>query len=407
MGETHFEFESKVLRVVDAQNKPLELLYSTPKLIGELVRILFLLFVLISLVAYFGDYIPNDKDTARNFFAIVLAFIIVNLSALYLIGKKKKLAVEMYERQLSYPYFYFWKRRLSYESIFSFERLKWHGEDITYVVGEIDGSCIFFNREWFGDKEDFNTLGKMIGEIAAKNKDSRSKSRHLFVQRRTNSNLLVQLFFVIIWGAILVLLHQISKLDYYQALEVGALTKIVKQGEEVFRLTSNFNLHLNIFHILSNILAFAFMAESLLRLIDVFRFLIVLFLSALIASIFSLYLSPHEYVIGASGGIFGLFGAYCVVKFTKYLPGTVSLRSNKMVLAIIALQIATEYFVDGIDSYSHAGGFIAGALCMNTYLYFAKAQTIYKSALGEKVLAVLLSGVYLWGLVTFLFKVYA
>jgi membrane associated rhomboid family serine protease len=198
-----------------------------------------------------------------------------------------------------------------------------------------------------------------------------------------------------------------GSIDYLTSLGLGALVKIVKDGEEVYRIYSMFFLHFDLLHLLGNLLVFGLISESLLRLLDSYRFLTTLFLSALAGSIASLYLSPYEYVIGASGGIFGLFGAYCVVKFTKNLPGTVGQRSNKMVVAVIVMQVMTEYFVDGIDSYNHVGGFVTGALCMAVYLYFAKAQSIYKSTKVEKGLAVILSGTYLWGLLAFLFKVYA
>jgi len=40
------------------------------------------------------------------------------------------------------------------------------------------------------------------------------------------------------------------------------------------------------------------------------------------------------------------------------------------------------------------------------YLHFSKAQSIYKSTKVEKGFAVVLTGAYLWGLLTFLSKVY-
>jgi membrane associated rhomboid family serine protease len=154
-------------------------------------------------------------------------------------------------------------------------------------------------------------------------------------------------------------------------------------------------------------LVFAIMAESLLRLLDVYRFLTVLLLSAFCASSVSLYLAPYEFVIGASGGVFGLFGAFCVVKFTKDLPGTVSLRSNKMVLLVIVIQVVSGYFIDGVDYFSHGGGFVLGAVIMALYLYFAPTPSIFQSTRVEKALAVMLSSFYFWGLGMFLFQVNA
>ncbi len=374
----------------------------------QCLRAMLLVLILGYLLLYL-NWISDLKDQSLivSSFYVSIVIVLAMLVVLYLVMARYQLNVEVYKDRLEYPVYYFWKRTLSFKVVFSLERIGFGGAVRALVVGNLDGGLTVFDRKRFSRESDFMELETLLSKLVNENKTPNKRLKTLYVHESKFNSFLVQVVLIFFLVLPLVLLKGIAEQEYFAALEVGALTKLVERGEEIYRFFSAFFLHSGSIHLFSNLIGFTFLAESLLRLCDTCRFLFILLVSAFIGSITSLYLSPHEYVIGASGGIFGLFGAYCVVKFTKYLPGLVSQRSNKMVFAIIALQVAIEYFVDGIDSYSHVGGFIAGALCMGLFLYFAKEQSIYKSTMLEKGLAVLLSGAYIWGLATFLAKVYA
>lgn len=179
----------------------------------------------------------------------------------------------------------------------------------------------------------------------------------------------------------------------------------MKEGEDLYRLSSWFFLHSGIIHALLNILIFAISSESLLRIVNTYRYLCILFVSTMAASILTLYISPYEYVVGASGGVFGLFGAFCSVKLNNQLPGTVSKASDNMIYFVVLLEVFGETISDGIDSYAHAGGFLSGYLLMKLYLRYSRDNSIYDSTRGEKVLAMVLSLGYLLGLLRFLWLV--
>ncbi len=372
------------------------------------IRSIFLLFVLVFLVMYMSwiSELQSDLYVVYLYFASMF-IVVLMLYFLYKSMERVQIGITVFGDRIEYPYFYFWKRVLLFHEMFSLERISFRGEVLAIVIGKFDGGMRVIEREKFESFDDFSEFEKIVSRAVKANEEKVSLSKVIVAHTNRFQVHLVQFSFTIILSGILIFLDHFSESEYFSVLELGALTKSTQGNADLYRLTSTFFLHFNLLHLLTNLLSFAVMADPILRLQDTFRFLIILFVSALVGSITSLYLSPHEYVIGASGGIFGLFGAYCVVKFTKYLPGLVSQRSNRMVFAIIGLQIAVEYFVDGIDSYSHVGGFITGALCMALYLNFAKEQSIYKSNVLEKILAVLLSAAYLWGLATFLARVYA
>lgn len=371
------------------------------------VRTIFLFLTLVFIFFYIEwiSGLSGEELVVDIFFGVSILMLVV-LVLVYRSMRGIQLRICIYQDRLEYPMFHFWRRILPLSDIFSSERIVLHGSLVAAVVGKINGSMVVFEKNKFANGSDFLEFESIISCIAKENFKKTNPSKKLYINSNKFYSYIIQLNLSLLFIALLTYRYVEGAVKYSSFLESGALIKTVNQGEEVYRLLSMFFLHFDLIHLTSNLLVFGLMSESLMRLVDSFRFLTILFLSALAGSLVSLFLSPHEYVIGASGGIFGLFGAYCVVKFTKNLPGTVSQRSNRMVLAVIVIQVATEYFIGGIDSYSHVGGFTAGALCMAVYLHFSKAQSIYKSTKVEKGFAVVLTGAYLWGLLTFLSKVY-
>jgi membrane associated rhomboid family serine protease len=86
------------------------------------------------------------------------------------------------------------------------------------------------------------------------------------------------------------------------------------------------------------------------------RFLATYLLSALGGSIAVLYLgAPLQGVVGASGAIFGLLGAYFVI--ARKLGGNAT-----GILVLIALNLGIGLFVRTISWQAHVGGLITGAL---------------------------------------------
>lgn len=384
-----------------------EFLLTSQKIRIQHVRLILLLTLLIYLILYFlyVSKLEAESPVVRLFaFSFLCVFFLLFCTYFYM--KKVQLKIEVYGDRVLYPSFYFWKKCLFNRDIFSVEDVRFVERVEGFIVGEVDGGFVVFDKNKFESTEEYFLFKRIITNVVAINNSLLDESKNIYVHGKSYSIYLVQGVFLIVWLGLVACFYFSHSIEYFAAMELGALTKSVREGEGMYRMFSTFFLHISAVHVLSNTVMFALLVDSLLRLVDTFRFLATFFFAAFIGSIVSLYLSLHEYVIGASGGIFGLFGAYCVVKFTKNLPGTVSQRSNRMVLAVIVLQVVTEYFIDGIDSYSHVGGFIAGALCMSVYLRFSKAQSIYKSTKVEKGLAVILTGAYGWGLLTFLYKVY-
>lgn len=112
----------------------------------------------------------------------------------------------------------------------------------------------------------------------------------------------------------------------------------------------------SIFHIVFNMYSLWVLGPLLESLIGRARFAAVYVLSALGGSVAVLWLDPLSVVVGASGAIFGLLGAFFVIQ--RRLGGR-----NVQLLVIIAINLALGFVIPGVSWQSHVGGLLVGALC--------------------------------------------
>jgi membrane associated rhomboid family serine protease len=119
-------------------------------------------------------------------------------------------------------------------------------------------------------------------------------------------------------------------------------------------ITSLF-VHSGIFHVGLNMLALYLFGPSIEALVGRFRFLFLYLVSGFGGSVAVLWLGQGNPVLGASGAIFGLLGAYLIIQ-RKLGGNTVQL------LVVIGLNLAMGFFVQGIAWQAHVGGVAVGAL---------------------------------------------
>ena len=114
--------------------------------------------------------------------------------------------------------------------------------------------------------------------------------------------------------------------------------------------------HQSILHIGFNMLSLFIFGRVVEPLIGKWRFLVLYLISGFGGSVAVLLLSPGGGVLGASGAIFGLFGAFFIIQ--RKLGG-----SSRQLVVLIVLNLAIG-FLPGINVswQAHVGGLIAGAV---------------------------------------------
>ena len=138
----------------------------------------------------------------------------------------------------------------------------------------------------------------------------------------------------------------------------------VRNGE-YWRLFTVALLHAGWMHLLFNMLALWSIGTPVESIFGQNRFLVIFFGSLLTASIASAYLGPAAYAVGASGAIFGLFGALLAI-------GKRAGANIQNVTGTIILNLAITFIVPGIDWRAHVGGLIGGYLIAKLMILSAR-----------------------------------
>jgi membrane associated rhomboid family serine protease len=120
---------------------------------------------------------------------------------------------------------------------------------------------------------------------------------------------------------------------------------------------------LGLVDILFNMWALVFVGPPLEGLLGRVRFLAVYLLSAVGGSVMYYYLAPpSNLAAGASGAIYGLFGAWFVVSRR--------LRADtRGIVALIAINLVISFVWHAIAWQAHIGGLLTGALITAVYVY--------------------------------------
>jgi membrane associated rhomboid family serine protease len=136
----------------------------------------------------------------------------------------------------------------------------------------------------------------------------------------------------------------------------------VAEGQYYRLLTSAF-LHAGILHILFNMFALAQIGPVLENALGRARYLALYLLSALGGSVAAFLLAPpNQPSVGASGAIFGLFGAYYVV--VRRLGG-----ETGPIVVLLVINLAITFSVPNIDWRAHLGGLVTGAVLAAAFAY--------------------------------------
>jgi membrane associated rhomboid family serine protease len=134
---------------------------------------------------------------------------------------------------------------------------------------------------------------------------------------------------------------------------------LLKVTNEWYRLVTVALIHDNSsalpIHLAFNMIALHSLGTPVEALLGKAKFLTIFFVSLIGASISSaMFLGHNGYSIGASGAVFGLFGAWITI-------GRKIGAEVKSTYVIIGLNFVLGFTIGGVDWHAHLGGLLAGA----------------------------------------------
>ena len=130
----------------------------------------------------------------------------------------------------------------------------------------------------------------------------------------------------------------------------------LKATNEWYRIFTVALVHAGLLHLGFNMYALMVLGNPIEAAFGKGKFLLVFFISLLTGSLTSAYFaSVSSYSVGASGAIFGLFGALVIVG--KRIGADV-----RSIYVIIGINFVIGFALGGIDWKAHLGGLVGGLL---------------------------------------------
>ena len=168
-------------------------------------------------------------------------------------------------------------------------------------------------------------------------------------------------------SAVLTLITVICAFYLYELVDSGIIGTFALYGIDLLKVTNEWYRLITValvhdnsstipIHLAFNMLALHSLGTPIETFLGRNKFLIIFFTSLVGGSIASaLFLGYSGYSIGASGAVFGLFGAWAVI--SRRIGAEV-----KSTLVIIGLNFVLGFTIGGVDWRAHLGGLITGAL---------------------------------------------
>jgi membrane associated rhomboid family serine protease len=136
----------------------------------------------------------------------------------------------------------------------------------------------------------------------------------------------------------------------------------LKASNEWYRLFTVALTHAGLLHLGFNMYALMVLGNPLEAAFGSRKLLIVFFISLFTGSLASSYFaSVYSYSVGASGAVFGLFGAMVIV-------GSKIGADIRSIVVIIGINFFIGFAMGGVDWRAHLGGLIGGAVAAQIVL---------------------------------------
>lgn len=156
---------------------------------------------------------------------------------------------------------------------------------------------------------------------------------------------------------------------------------------DYYRLITSGFLHIGLMHLFFNMYALYIVGSQLESFIGKTKYIIVYLVSLIAGNIMSMLFSSGSVSAGASGAIFGLFGAllYFGYHYRVYLGNMIT----SQLIPVLIFNFFLGFILSGIDIASHIGGFVAGLLTI--WALGVK----YKSTKSDKINGCILLSMFL------------
>ncbi|MFJ5758013.1 rhomboid family intramembrane serine protease [Neobacillus sp. NPDC093182] len=210
----------------------------------------------------------------------------------------------------------------------------------------------------------------------------------------TNGKPFFTYFFMIIQVAVFLLLElQGGSTNTSTLIKFGAKFNPYIYDGEWWRFITPIFLHIGFLHLAMNTLALYFLGPAVERIFGNIRFLLIYLFAGISGVIASFIFSPNISA-GASGAIFGCFGA--LLYFALIYPKLFFRTMGPSVITVLVFNLIFGFTVSIVDNAGHLGG-LAGGFLAAGIMHFPKKKKPLLQLLFLVVSAVIIYGSLFYG----------
>ena len=207
------------------------------------------------------------------------------------------------------------------------------------------------------DEKGMELLFKITDDINSTNERKNKKMEKIFSSKKP---IITEIII-----ALCVIMFFVSGMgfDLNSLLYFGANSSLLVRSGEIFRLVTYMFLHAGFIHIFLNMYSLYIVGTKVEDFFGKWKYIIIYLFSGICGGLLSIGLNQNVISVGASGAIFGLFGA--LIYFGYTYRGYVGAIVKSQIVPIVIYNLIIGFFIPGIDMWGHVGGLFAGMLTAN------------------------------------------
>lgn len=206
-------------------------------------------------------------------------------------------------------------------------------------------------------EEGFDLINKITFDISKKNIEESEKRNKMFKEKKPTITYLIILINLIVFGLMYVFGNGSENID--TLIKFGANYAPLTKSGEYYRLITSAFLHIGVIHLLCNLYALYVIGPQIEQFFGRIKYILIYLFSAIMGSLFTLVLSGDSTVsAGASGAIFGLFGA--ILYFGYTYRGYIGNAIISQIVPVVLLNLFIGLTSTNIGNAAHIGGLVGG-----------------------------------------------
>lgn len=207
------------------------------------------------------------------------------------------------------------------------------------------------------DEKGMELLFKITDDINSTNERKNKKMEKIFSSKKP---IITE---IIITICVIMFFVSGMGFDLNSLLYFGANSSLLVRSGEIFRLITYMFLHAGFIHIFLNMYSLYIVGTKVEDFFGKWKYIIIYLFSGICGGLLSIGLNQNVISVGASGAIFGLFGA--LIYFGYTYRGYVGAIVKSQIVPIVIYNLIIGFFIPGIDMWGHVGGLFAGMLTAN------------------------------------------